>query len=59
MRDALRDVIEHAETIVIGNKLEDYRQVETLRSDGQVVIDLVRMFDKRTGEDGRYQGICW
>ena len=59
MRDSLRDVIEHAETIVIGNKLEDYRQVETLRSDGQVVIDLVRMFDKRTGEDGRYQGICW
>ncbi len=59
MRDSLHDVVEHAETIVIGNKLEDYRQVETLRRDGQIVIDLVRMFDKRTAEDGRYQGICW
>ncbi|PYO98377.1 MAG: GDP-mannose dehydrogenase [Gemmatimonadetes bacterium] len=60
MRDSLPDVVEHAETIVIGNKLEDYRRVETLRRDGQVLIDLVRMFDRRSGEDdGRYQGICW
>jgi len=59
MRESVREVVQHAETIVIGNKLEDYRQVETLRQDGQVVIDLVRMFDKRSGEDDRYQGICW
>jgi len=59
MRESVRDVVQHAETIVIGNKLDEYRQVETLRQDGQVVIDLVRMFDKRTGEDGGYQGICW
>ena len=59
MRESLTDVVTHAETIVIGNKLEEYRQVETLRQDGQVVIDLVRMFDRHTGEDGRYQGICW
>jgi GDP-mannose 6-dehydrogenase len=59
MRDSVRDVAEHAETIVIGNKLEDYREVEGLRQDGQVVIDLVRMFDRRSSEDERYQGICW
>jgi GDP-mannose 6-dehydrogenase len=59
MRESVREVVQHAETIVIGNKLEDYRQVETLRQDGQVVIDLVRMFDRRSGEDDRYQGICW
>jgi GDP-mannose 6-dehydrogenase len=59
MRDSVLDVIEHAQTIVIGNKVEDYRQVEALRQDGQVVIDLVRLFDRRTGADGRYQGICW
>jgi GDP-mannose 6-dehydrogenase len=59
MRGSVRDVMEHAETIVIGNKLEEYRQLDMLRHDGQVVIDLVRLFDKRTGEDGKYQGICW
>ena len=59
MRESLADVLTHAETIVIGHKLEEYRQVETLRQNGQVVIDLVRLFDRRTGEDGRYQGICW
>jgi GDP-mannose 6-dehydrogenase len=59
MRESVGDVMKHAETVVIGNKLEEYRQVETLRHDGQIVIDLVRMFDRRTDADGRYQGICW
>lgn len=59
MRDSVQDVLEHAETIVIGNKLEDYRQVEGWRQNGQVVIDLVRLFERRTSEDGKYQGICW
>jgi GDP-mannose 6-dehydrogenase len=59
MRESVREVVQHAETLVIGNKLDEYRQVETLRQDGQVVIDLVRMFDRRSGEDGKYQGICW
>jgi GDP-mannose 6-dehydrogenase len=59
MRDSVRDVVAHAEAIVIGNKLEEYRQIETLRHDGQIVIDLARMFDRRTSEDGRHRGICW
>jgi GDP-mannose 6-dehydrogenase len=59
MRESVREVVQHAETLVIGNKLDEYRQVETLRQDGQIVIDLVRMFDRRSGEDGKYQGICW
>lgn len=59
MRSSLSEVVAHGEAIVIGNKLEEYRQVETLRQDGQIVIDLARMFDRRTGDDGRYEGICW
>jgi len=59
MRASVSDVISHAEAIVIGNRLEEYRQVEMLRRDGQIVIDLVRMFDNRSGDDGKYQGICW
>ena len=59
MRGSLRDVMRHGETIVIGNKLEEYGQIDTLRHNGQIVIDLVRMFDRRTSDDWRYQGICW
>ena len=59
MRASVSDVISHAEVIVIGNRLEEYRQVEALRRDGQIVIDLVRLFDNRTSDDGRHQGICW
>ena len=59
MRGSLRDVMGHGETIVIGNKLEEYGQIDTLRHNGQIVIDLVRMFDRRTSDDWRYQGICW
>jgi GDP-mannose 6-dehydrogenase len=59
MRDSVREVTDHAETIIIGNKLEDFRQVEGLRQNGQVVIDLVRMFERRSSEDEKYQGICW
>ena len=59
MRASVSDVISHAEVIVIGNRLEEYRQVEALRRDGQIVIDLVRLFDNRTSDDGTHQGICW
>ena len=45
MRDSLTDVLTHAETLVIGHKVEEYRLVETLPQNGRVVIDLVRLFE--------------
>ena len=59
MRPSVGDVVRHADTIVIGNRLEEYRQLTSARHNGQVIIDLVRMFDQRTSDDGKYQGICW
>ena len=59
MRPSVGDVVRHADTIVIGNRLEEYRQLTSTRHNGQVIIDLVRMFDQRTSDDGKYQGICW
>jgi GDP-mannose 6-dehydrogenase len=51
------DVLASAEVIIIGNKAPEFREIEDqLRSDQQV-IDLVRLFDKKS--DGAYQGICW
>jgi GDP-mannose 6-dehydrogenase len=58
MRAHLSEVLEASEVLVIGNKAEEFRQIESqLRSD-QTVIDLVRLFDGRQTE-GSYQGICW
>lgn len=51
-------VLEHAQTIVIGNKDPEFQNVlERLRED-QAVVDLVRISGRRS-EKGKYDGICW
>ena len=58
MVDSIDQVLAHAETIVIGNASDEFRNVPDRVSEGQVVIDFVRMDDRRS--DGtRYDGICW
>ena len=58
MVDSMDAVLEHAETVVIGNGSEEFKQVPEAISEGQVVVDLVRIVDRRSVE-GRYDGICW
>jgi GDP-mannose 6-dehydrogenase len=51
------DVLNHAQTIVIGNNDAEFRTVpDRLRKD-QTLIDLVRITDRRS--DANYEGICW
>ncbi|HSE18614.1 MAG TPA: UDP-glucose/GDP-mannose dehydrogenase family protein [Pyrinomonadaceae bacterium] len=57
MRGSIDEVLGAANTIVIGNRSEEFRQIESRLRPGQTVIDLVRLFDRTSG-DG-YQGICW
>ncbi|HWF89011.1 MAG TPA: UDP-glucose/GDP-mannose dehydrogenase family protein [Pyrinomonadaceae bacterium] len=57
MRGTIDEVLEAANTIVIGNRSEEFRQIESRLRPDQTVIDLVRLFDRTSG-DG-YQGICW
>lgn len=52
------NVLEHAEVVVIGNRAEEFRQVESRLREGQRIIDLVRLFEGRR-TDATYQGICW
>ena len=57
MRAGIAEVLESSDVLIIGNKAEEFREIEgRLRAD-QVVIDLVRLFEK-TSDEG-YQGICW
>jgi GDP-mannose 6-dehydrogenase len=56
--DDIDAVLDHAQTVVIGNKDPDFREVpERLRED-QVLVDFVRITDRRS-EEGKYDGLCW
>lgn len=58
MRASVEEVLESSEVLIIGNKAAEFREIEGRLKDGQVVIDLVRLFEHRTTDDS-YQGICW
>ncbi len=58
MRESVSEVLDSSDCIVLGNKAEEFREIESrLRAD-QVVIDLVRVFEANLSHEN-YQGICW
>jgi GDP-mannose 6-dehydrogenase len=57
MVDSLDEVLEFAETLVIGNGAQEFEAVPGRLRPGQVVVDLVRITGERSG--GSYDGICW
>ncbi len=58
MRNDLKEVIDEAEVIVVGNRSPEFREIEKMRRDGQKIIDLVRLFEEKRSGDW-YEGICW
>jgi GDP-mannose 6-dehydrogenase len=58
MVPAMEDVLGHAGTIVIGNADPEFRDVPRRLTDGQTIVDLVRIADTRS-VSGIYEGICW
>lgn len=57
MRQSVAEVVDNVDVIIIGNKGEEFKQIDSRLGGDKVVIDLVRLFDKPSS-DG-YQGICW
>ena len=57
MRSSIAEVVDSSDVLIIGNKAEEFRQIESATRNDQLVIDLVRLFDKTS--DDTYQGICW
>ncbi|MGB2664141.1 MAG: UDP-glucose/GDP-mannose dehydrogenase family protein [Candidatus Acidiferrum sp.] len=51
-------VLNHAETIVIGNSDPDFQSVRQNLRDDQCVVDFVRIAN-RGSQNGHYDGICW
>ncbi len=57
MVPSIDEVLDFAETIVIGNGAEEFRNVPDHLQAHQVVVDLVRISKDRSGK--QYDGICW
>ena len=58
MVSTMQEVLDHADTIVIGNGSAEFREVPRLLGAGQSIVDLVRIAETRSVE-GVYDGICW
>ncbi len=58
MVDHIDAILDHAETIVIGNKDPDFQNVLNQLRNGQSIVDFVRITNGRSG-NGKYDGICW
>jgi len=57
MVSSIDEVLNHAETIVIGNGAKEFSSVFEKIHDSQVVVDLVRISGRLSDES--YDGICW
>ena len=53
------DVLNHAQTVVIGNKDPEFGDVPDRLRDDQVLVDFVRVTGGRRSQKGKYDGICW
>jgi GDP-mannose 6-dehydrogenase len=58
MVDRIDTVLDHAQTIVIGNRDPEFLGIPDKLRDGQHLVDFVRITDRRSG-NGKYDGICW
>jgi GDP-mannose 6-dehydrogenase len=52
------DVLGNSDVIVLGNKADEFRQIESRLQKDQIVIDLVRCLEGKVSDD-HYQGVCW
>jgi GDP-mannose 6-dehydrogenase len=58
MVDTIDDVVDHADTIVIGNGDEEFSIDYNNFGKAINIVDLVRIKDI-DGNQGGYDGICW
>jgi GDP-mannose 6-dehydrogenase len=58
MVNGIDAVLDHAETIVIGNKDPEFEGVLEHLHEGQNLVDFVRITNRRS-DNGKYDGICW
>ena len=58
LTNSIDEVLNHSETIVIGNGDKEFNLLRNQIKSNQTIIDLVRLSELGSTE-GRYHGICW
>ena len=58
MVSSIEEVLAHGRTIVIGNAAPEFAEVPRRVTEGQTIIDFVRVTESRTVL-GVYEGLCW
>jgi GDP-mannose 6-dehydrogenase len=58
MVNSIEEILDHAETIIIGNGDSEFSSIIDRVKDNQVIVDFVRISTDASQED-RYDGICW
>ncbi len=58
MVGSIDEVLEHADTLVVGNGSPEFRDIPSRLRESQQIVDLVRITDTRSVA-GVYDGICW
>ena len=58
MVDNIDAVLQHAETIVIGNKSAEFQSVPERLQPGQCLVDFVRISNSMSN-NSEYSGLCW
>jgi len=59
MVSTVDEVLEHAQTIVIGHKEKEFEGVLQRLQEGQYVVDFARISKNGNNLNGAYNGICW
>ncbi len=59
MKASMREVLDHAEVILVANKGAEFKEITRLAKPGQMVFDLVRITEDGKSTHGHYEGICW
>jgi len=57
MCSSIDEVIDNADVLVVGNKADEFKQIETKVRPEMVIVDLVRLFESSSHDN--YEGICW
>jgi GDP-mannose 6-dehydrogenase len=58
LAENLDSILDHAQTIVIGNRDPEFRDIIPRLKDGKTIVDFVGVAECRTRTDN-YEGICW
>ncbi len=53
-----RKVLDYGQVIVVGNKTPALQQLAARVKNGQIIVDLARILDRRS-DAATYEGICW